>query len=307
MRGPKDITGQRFGRLVIVRLMDERKNGYAMWECKCDCGNIVQVQSTSLQNGTTKSCGCLRKESNKETGKRNIKDIRGQRFGRLVAIRLVDEYKTVRAVWECKCDCGNVVQVKSASLQKGKTKSCGCLKKESSKEIGKRKIKDITGQRFGRLVANRLLDERKNGCTVWECKCDCGNVAQVQANSLSGGRTNSCGCLFQDKLVEYGKKRDMHKQFGLIEDTSVSNIKSKKVSKNSTTGYRGVGYHKKSCKYIAYIGFKKKNYNLGYFATLGEAIEARKQAEEMLFEPFIKWYEENYKKLETQIEVNNEH
>jgi len=44
----------------------------------------------------------------------------------------------------------------------------------------------------------------------------------------------------------------------------------------------------------AYIAFKKIKYNLGYFNTLEEAVEVRKQAEDKLFKPFIEWYEENY-------------
>ena len=58
-----DLTGQRFGRLVVIRDSGERKNGQGViWECKCDCGEISVVYSMSLRNGDTKSCGCLHKE-----------------------------------------------------------------------------------------------------------------------------------------------------------------------------------------------------------------------------------------------------
>ena len=58
----KDLTGQRFGRLTVVRQNGFNKNHNAMWMCECDCGNIVTVRSGKLQDGTTKSCGCLRRE-----------------------------------------------------------------------------------------------------------------------------------------------------------------------------------------------------------------------------------------------------
>ena len=58
-----DLTGQRFGRLVVIRKSVERANaGEVLWECKCDCGEFSVVKSGNLRSGSTKSCGCLRKE-----------------------------------------------------------------------------------------------------------------------------------------------------------------------------------------------------------------------------------------------------
>jgi hypothetical protein len=59
-----DLTGQRFGRLVVVSLSDESylKNRPAMWNCKCDCGNEIVAWSHALKSGNTRSCGCLRDE-----------------------------------------------------------------------------------------------------------------------------------------------------------------------------------------------------------------------------------------------------
>lgn len=55
----KDLTGQRFGKLTVIEKVDYiGKN--TRWICKCDCGNIVKIQSNNLLTGNTKSCGCLR-------------------------------------------------------------------------------------------------------------------------------------------------------------------------------------------------------------------------------------------------------
>ena len=54
------LIGQRFGRLVVVGLIPDRKNPKAM--CRCDCGEIVSPQRGALRNGRAKSCGCLRRE-----------------------------------------------------------------------------------------------------------------------------------------------------------------------------------------------------------------------------------------------------
>lgn len=58
-----DLTGQRFGRLVVLRSVG-RSHGHVTWECQCDCGNIITVLRTSLLSKytNTRSCGCLRRE-----------------------------------------------------------------------------------------------------------------------------------------------------------------------------------------------------------------------------------------------------
>ncbi len=54
-----DLTGQRFGRLVAVKFTGHDKNRHRLWECRCDCGKMVKVNTSSLRSGNTKSCGCL--------------------------------------------------------------------------------------------------------------------------------------------------------------------------------------------------------------------------------------------------------
>lgn len=62
----KDLTGKRFGRLVVTRLegrREDRHNRPLMWACKCDCGNTSTVVASDLSGGKIKSCGCLGQES----------------------------------------------------------------------------------------------------------------------------------------------------------------------------------------------------------------------------------------------------
>ena len=56
-----DITGNRYGNLVVVKRAESSKCGVAMWESVCDCGNKTVVSGSNLRNGLVKSCGCLRK------------------------------------------------------------------------------------------------------------------------------------------------------------------------------------------------------------------------------------------------------
>lgn len=60
----KDLTGQRFGRLVVLRKSEGNRpndKGRIFWECQCDCGNQVSVRAGALTSGNTKSCGCARR------------------------------------------------------------------------------------------------------------------------------------------------------------------------------------------------------------------------------------------------------
>lgn len=61
-----EIAGKKFGKLLAIRPTDKRNNaGRVIWECKCDCGNPnpIFVSSSSLKNGNTQSCGCLKHTS----------------------------------------------------------------------------------------------------------------------------------------------------------------------------------------------------------------------------------------------------
>ena len=64
-----DITGKRFGKLVVLRMVGKRGNArYSefIWECQCDCGNIVIRRGQNIKSGTTKSCGCLNGQAARE-------------------------------------------------------------------------------------------------------------------------------------------------------------------------------------------------------------------------------------------------
>lgn len=58
----KDLTGKRFGKLVVTQMTDKRRFNSIIWTCKCDCGNEIAVPTHYLTTGDTQSCGCLKKE-----------------------------------------------------------------------------------------------------------------------------------------------------------------------------------------------------------------------------------------------------
>lgn len=72
-----DMTGQRFGRLLVVERAENSKSGKPRWFCKCDCGNTTITSRKHLINGSSKSCGCYRrdyaKNNNKTHGLKNTR------------------------------------------------------------------------------------------------------------------------------------------------------------------------------------------------------------------------------------------
>ena len=77
----------------------------------------------------------------------NLKDITGERFGRLVVLHRVPSYKTGNARWLCQCDCGKQTIVRSGSLYSGGTKSCGCLRSDNFQKLGNARKKEHTDSR----------------------------------------------------------------------------------------------------------------------------------------------------------------
>ena len=118
-------------------------------------------------------------------------DLTGRVFGQLTVIGRDYETqklkKESKPIWKCQCSCGNIVSVLGKSLRDGKTISCGCAASKRAKELN---FIDISGQKFGKLVALRYL-----GKSRWLCKCDCGEETVAVANHLRRGHTVSCGCI----------------------------------------------------------------------------------------------------------------
>ena len=62
-----DLTGQKFGRLIVIKRVENAKDKQAQWLCQCECGNTVVVKSIYLRTGDTRSCGCFKRERTAET------------------------------------------------------------------------------------------------------------------------------------------------------------------------------------------------------------------------------------------------
>lgn len=282
----KDLTGLHFGRWTV--LGKANSTGESRWHCQCECGTERDVLERSLKYGSSKSCGCLTKERTIEA---LSADYSGRRFGRLVALERSEKSRTGANQWKCRCDCGKECVVLQRSLQNGRRTSCGC---DSRK--GKSRVKDITGQKFRMLTALYPTSKRRhNGSILWHCRCECGNEVDAAADDLLyNPKLISCGCAKKKCNQELGEKL-VH-----IAGTSIDAIRSEKVRSDSTTGVRGV-YMRKG-KFRAIITFQQKCYFLGSYETLEMAAQARKAAEEALFESTVDFYDQWKKRADADPE-----
>lgn len=192
----KDLTGQIFGKLTVLNQAEDivYKNNkkVSAWLCQCECGNQKIINGVSLNSGKTKSCGCLVKEKVIQRNKQQSSDFEQKilftQFGDLIPFERDRNYSS-SVYFKCKCKCGNVKSVRSDLLQNGTITHCGCKNESWSRYI------DLTGQRFGKLVALKPVKKEGYKHMSWLCQCDCGNQKIVPGDSLRRGYSNSCGCI----------------------------------------------------------------------------------------------------------------
>ena len=184
-----DVTGQKFGKLTVIKRDESISGGAAYWICRCDCGKEISCKGTMLRRGEVRSCGCLQRE-----------DLTGQKFSYLTVLNYAYSERGQR-YWNCLCDCGRNINVTTKSLKSGNTRSCGCLHSQTIRENNiqnKSKLNqvDIIGKTFDFLKVLERDDTKKSGRTHYICKCtNCGNVKSISYSDLISERIHACGCL----------------------------------------------------------------------------------------------------------------
>lgn len=161
----KDMTGKKFGKLLVINKVIKHNRSY--WTCQCECGNIKNIRADQILH--KKDCGCVPKKSHSAS----IYEI-GNRYGKLVVIRQAKKIYGSGNFWECQCDCGNIVIVSGGNLRFGKHKSCSCGYKLPKGEAA-----------FNRTYRNMMIGaiKRKH---VWE-------ITKEQAKQLMSQPCFYCG------------------------------------------------------------------------------------------------------------------
>lgn len=139
-----NMTGKIINKLTVLSMSNNRTpSGSIKWICKCECGNICEVDGVRLRSGKAKSCGCESVKALEKGRGLNFKDLSGQIFGKLKVLKRIEDkiYKERAFVqYECECECGNHVKVISDNLKSGNTQSCGLCGKNSHGNIKINKI-----------------------------------------------------------------------------------------------------------------------------------------------------------------------
>ena len=164
---------------------------------------------------------------------------------------------------------------------------------EENRKKGKgRSLTDLTGQRFGRLVALSPTKERdRKGSVYWQCICDCGKEAKVTENGLVHGNNRSCGCLKREN-----QKRVVD-QLHMVDGTCLEWLEKRKSRSDNTSGFRGI-YCLKNGRYRVGIGFKRERYYLGTYDSMEKAVQARMEAESEIHDAFVRKFYEWRKKAD---------
>ena len=129
-----------------------------------------------------------------------LKNEIGNTYGYLTVIERAENTKEGRAMWKCKCKCGNETIVLGKHLRSGNTKSCGCYQRERAAQANMDRVGSLVGQKFGKLtvVCENGFVTHASGkrSRIYYCECECGNIVpSAQHQYLAYGDLTSCGCI----------------------------------------------------------------------------------------------------------------
>ena len=142
----RDLTGQRFGKLLALSFIGKDKFNRGLYLTMCDCGTIKVIVGYDLYNSSKTNCGCIR---------RNFVDLTGQVFGRLTVLGFSHYDKYSIHYWKVRCSCGTEKVVGGSSMVGGSVKSCGCLRREvTSKRSKGRFVSDETRAKISKNHAD---------------------------------------------------------------------------------------------------------------------------------------------------------
>lgn len=166
-RRGKVYPGSKFNRLVVVKRAGQAKDGHSIYQCRCECGNVVDAQINNLRSGNTKSCGCLQRE-NKEQESMIAYDMTGQQYGSLIAVRENGRNKKGEIIWLFRCKkCGREKSLMGRMVRKfPNRKRCdhGESARKGAKTKGiKTRKKPRNNEQYALDIYNMYI---KKGCSV---------------------------------------------------------------------------------------------------------------------------------------------
>ena len=221
-------------------------------------------------------------------------DLTGRTFGRLTVTSRAN-VESNRCYWNCECNCGNKVVVRTDNLTGGKSNSCGCLQKESTqmhKKLPKKlNTYNLSGDFCIGYTSNGKefyfdledYDKIKDYC--WHID-NHGYVRTILENRKSLHMHKLIISSFRVDHIHGKESRNDNRKSNLRECTISQNAMNKDIRNDNTSGITGVSWYSKYNKWMAYICINGKQKTIGYFVKIEDAIKARKEAEEKYFGEF---------------------
>lgn len=286
-----DLTGHRFGKLTVIDRVENRitpkGQSKTMWKCRCDCGKEIDVLASNLTRGNTKSCGC---SSVEYANKHKYKDLSGKQFGKLIVLHRA-RIKNGCSYWLCRCECGVEKEISMVALRNGQ-KSCGCSMYDWAED---------------RIIGNEYTIDENNVVHVIlrtrdEMLCDSEDWNKLKEFTWTKDKWGYASASVHGKRKKFhievmGKKNGYvidHEDRNKLNNqksnlrflTKSGNAANSKLSKNNTSGVKGVR-KARSGRWVACLMLNGKNIYLGTYDTIEEAVEARRKGEEKYFKPLF--------------------
>ena len=203
--------GKKYDGLTIIGDTHKRSDSSVVWLCRCDCNQIVEVESHKLYNEGILDCGCGCSDPIKQDFvKHSI-----QKYGFLNLIEDTGQFEDCRAyrsrIWKCECQCGQIIYVSTWQIMSGYD-NCGCKRKnERLKKATEQRIRDkkdmirITYKKLERdltpiiaqycgltIIESDEVDTPKG--SLLTIRCSCNILYEDRADRIYKVIDLDCGC-----------------------------------------------------------------------------------------------------------------
>lgn len=203
-------------------------------------------------------------------------DLTKRKFGRLVVIERARNAKRSCVLWRCRCDCGNIVVIRSTNLRSGNTQSCGCLQKEIVGKIftkhGMRRAKEYE-------VWTNMLKRCNNPKSSYYYNYGGRGITVCEKWLKFVGFFEDMGSLPKGLTLERRNNDKGYYKENCCWADCTTQSRNQRIRKDNKTGVRGIWWDKAINKYYVSIGVESKCLYIGRFAKLEQATKARKDAE----------------------------
>lgn len=274
-----NILGKKIGEIYVKECLGGHPLKYS---CKCPCGNTFSATSQSIRTEKI-DCGC-----GIISGYRRRLLKPGDIYNGCEIVCLTKKNNQNAYIFKCY-KCGKECEKTHAEFFKNPI--CPkCLKEKNKAEKIEKANKEFAGKEINGIKILRVFGREKSGDILVIAVCPiCKNEFETRLERIKSGLKYCKKCNLEN--LNYGHM--------MIDDASVEGTNvlcihpEREINKNNTTGHKGVS-RSRGGRYRAYIFFKRKQYHLGNYSRLEDAVAAREMAEKEIYGNFLEWYKTTY-------------